>query len=664
MSVMEYVVICILKWFFLLLYCISTNVIAQPPTYKVAIESDDIVSRTIFDSVGQHLNLSIDYVYYPSFSAVLSAVERGDADFAANVTYTPERAKRFDYSSPTNIEYTYLYSLSQIQFDQVKTIGIPAGTIYGELIESNYPEIDQLIYFGTQEAKNLLTLGRVDAVVDAINQLKPMLSDGIQAQLLNDKLSIRPVSIIVPSGEHRDLLGKIETFVQSGSLQKTLREQVQRYQFALLQDALRDEIRNSPIDLTQPLRIKLQDLAPFSHYQLNGEIVGITVDILKKSCAILQLNCQIESQANESWDSMYDEFKQGQIDILGPLTLSEERKAFTHFVDAHYFPEAVMVKRKGYKHNIYNHVSELIVERIGVVKGDFFADLLAYLLPQKTLYPYRDVSELINALVNEEIDFIALDRANYNHIMRTNNSLPIEIDDVIGPFYRSNIAIGLVHNERGKQLAPFFDRALAMIDRQAIIQQYDQQPNWRSTFDLQQQYSQRVTTSLIVLFSIAVTIALYLNHVSKVDNLTGIYNRRALMRRFSNGIPKENTLIYIDIDHFKQINDTYGHAVGDEVLKRVANSIRKDWRGHSYRIGGDEFVLIGKESASRLEFVIGNLTSLKLVHDGKELSISVSIGAVAVDKQHSSLDEIMAKADVLMYRMKREGRVTEKLLIT
>ncbi|MGR5542807.1 GGDEF domain-containing protein, partial [Vibrio campbellii] len=66
-----------------------------------------------------------------------------------------------------------------------------------------------------------------------------------------------------------------------------------------------------------------------------------------------------------------------------------------------------------------------------------------------------------------------------------------------------------------------------MIDMQSIINRYDKQPNWRSTFDLQQEFSKRVTTSLIILFIVAVVTALYLNHIAKVDNLTGIYNRRA-----------------------------------------------------------------------------------------------------------------------------------------
>ncbi|MGR5168362.1 diguanylate cyclase [Vibrio astriarenae] len=654
------------KWLFLLatsLVVSSFSVSAwaqQQPIYKIAIESDDIVSRTIFDHVGDTLDLSIRYVYYPSFSAVLDAIASSEADFAANVTYTPARAERFDYSSPTNIEYTYLFSLTPIQFAQVNTVGIPAGTIYGDLLKKSYPDIDQLTYYGTQEAKNLLRLGRVDAVVDAINQLKPMLSDGFDAELLNDDLSIRPVSLIVPKGQHTELLRQVEQVAKSADVQKALREQVQQYQFDLLQQSLRDDITRASIDTQSPLLVKLENLAPFNHYQANGDIVGITADVVMQSCDILQLTCQVLSTAEESWQSMYDDFKNGKIDLLGPLTVSQERQAFTNFVTPHYFPEAIMVKRKGYKHGVYNNVSELIVERIGVVRGDFFDELLSYLLPQKALHYFRNADDMVNALIKDQIDYIPLDRANYNFMMRKDDSLPIENDEEIGPFYRSDIALGLAMNDRGKALAPFFERALSMIDMQSIINRYDKQPNWRSTFDLQQEFSKRVTTSLIILFIVAVVTALYLNHIAKVDNLTGIYNRRALMRRFSKGIPEDNMLIYLDIDKFKRINDTYGHSFGDEVLKRVANQIRQDWLGHAYRIGGDEFVLIGRHNVNGLDTMLQSLGLLSLEHESGEIEISVSIGVVNVEEHKSSLDEVMVKADSLMYRMKRTSQTTKQ----
>ena len=107
--------------------------------YKVAMEADDVVSRILFDRserFGLQVGMSIILVSTP-FLMQLKRQRR----FCANVTYTEARAALFEFSSPTNIEYTYLYSLTNANLDQVATVGVPAGTIYGELIRANYPEL-------------------------------------------------------------------------------------------------------------------------------------------------------------------------------------------------------------------------------------------------------------------------------------------------------------------------------------------------------------------------------------------------------------------------------------------------------------------------------------------------------------------------------------------
>ncbi len=106
-------------------------------------------------------------------------------------------------------------------------MGIPKGTTYGTLLKEHYPYIQQVEYEGHLEALTLLESGRVDGVVDAINQLKPMLLKGLDVQLLNDQLPIQPVSIVTPKGKHSALLGKIEKYAHSAHVQRLLRESIQ-----------------------------------------------------------------------------------------------------------------------------------------------------------------------------------------------------------------------------------------------------------------------------------------------------------------------------------------------------------------------------------------------------------------------------------------------------
>ncbi|MDF5555034.1 transporter substrate-binding domain-containing protein, partial [Vibrio parahaemolyticus] len=193
-------------------------------------------------------------------------------------------------------------------------------------------------------------------------------------------------------------------------------------------------------------------------YNADGSVEGMTADVVLRSCEILALNCLIISEPGESWGSMYHEFIQGNFEILAPLTVSRERRAFSYFPKSHYAPASVMVKRLGYKPSTYSHVSQLISEQIGVVKDDFFDQMMTQLLPLKELKRYRTQQELIQELLNEEVDYIPMDTAMLNHFLRLSELVPIEQDTAIGEFYESQLSVGLVANEKGAMLAPFFSR--------------------------------------------------------------------------------------------------------------------------------------------------------------------------------------------------------------
>ena len=93
--------------------------------------------------------------------------------------------------------------------------------------------------------------------------------------------------------------------------------------------------------------------------------------------------------------------------------------------------------------------------------------------------------------------------------------------------------------------------------------------------------------------AIALTLSMIFeaHHIAYTDELTGILGRRALMEHFL-GLGKKYTVAMVDIDHFKNFNDTYGHDVGDEVLRRVARVLDGVKDGRAFRYGGEEFTLV------------------------------------------------------------------------
>ncbi len=159
------------------------------------------------------------------------------------------------------------------------------------------------------------------------------------------------------------------------------------------------------------------------------------------------------------------------------------------------------------------------------------------------------------------------------------------------------------------------------------------------------------------------------HHLADHDALTGVLNRRALVRRLHAAIAESRlqkeplALLFLDMDHFKTVNDRYGHQVGDACLRAVTEAIADelrptDWLG---RYGGEEFVaclpgasrdnamLIGERIRHRIE-------TLQIHSRGTTLQTTISMGVAILGDHTDTADELIARADAALYRAKLDGR--------
>jgi two-component system cell cycle response regulator len=156
-----------------------------------------------------------------------------------------------------------------------------------------------------------------------------------------------------------------------------------------------------------------------------------------------------------------------------------------------------------------------------------------------------------------------------------------------------------------------------------------------------------------------------------IDSLTGLYNRRyltahlaALMDRNQRS-GKSLSLLMVDVDHFKTINDTYGHATGDEVLAAIADRLSRNLRNFDTvaRWGGEEFVVVMPEAEERIALVVAERLRSKVAevpipvqHAAKEIPTTISIGVVIAGDDLGTPDDLLRAADAAMYEAKRQGR--------
>jgi|WetSurMetagenome_2_1015567.scaffolds.fasta_scaffold02979_6 diguanylate cyclase (GGDEF)-like protein len=158
-------------------------------------------------------------------------------------------------------------------------------------------------------------------------------------------------------------------------------------------------------------------------------------------------------------------------------------------------------------------------------------------------------------------------------------------------------------------------------------------------------------------------------HHAITDSLTALYNRRHFfylaMREFSHAGRYNRPLaaLMLDIDHFKNINDTYGHVAGDQVLIELARLCRQELRATDIcgRYGGEEFVFLlpetsmegARQMAERLCMAISGLT---VMVEGKTVNITASLGVAVMDKDCPNVEELLNRSDQALYDAKRGGR--------
>ncbi|TVR51832.1 MAG: GGDEF domain-containing protein [Gemmatimonadales bacterium] len=157
-----------------------------------------------------------------------------------------------------------------------------------------------------------------------------------------------------------------------------------------------------------------------------------------------------------------------------------------------------------------------------------------------------------------------------------------------------------------------------------------------------------------------------------MDPLTGVHNRRFFdemlrheaLRAARNGLPV--SLLFVDLDHFKNVNDKHGHIFGDEVLAAVGRALRQAVRRSDLvaRFGGEEFVVLALETDERGLGTLGerirrSVEELALEAEGEPVPITVSVGAASLTRgasEERDLDRLLESADKAMYRSKEGGR--------
>jgi diguanylate cyclase (GGDEF)-like protein len=161
--------------------------------------------------------------------------------------------------------------------------------------------------------------------------------------------------------------------------------------------------------------------------------------------------------------------------------------------------------------------------------------------------------------------------------------------------------------------------------------------------------------------------------LASTDEVTGLRNRRHALERLRDEVARSHrygrplSCILFDVDHFKRVNDTLGHAAGDVVLQAVGQAVLEECRSMDVvaRYGGDEFLILlpetdGTAAAALADRLRRSVSTLAVMHGGRALGVTASFGVAALDgrgdESPDEPEELLRRADQALYAAKRRGR--------
>lgn len=467
------------------------------------------------------------------------------------------------------------------------------------------------------------------------------------------------------------------------------------------------EAERTFLDNLGTLQVLVDDnFPPITYYNVKSQqFEGIGVTVLQILAEMLQFKYHIIRDETLTWANRLDKIKQNEIHLLVGASRNADREKYGVFTMREYFTvNYALIKAIDNPQVYVSSLDDMQHYRVGLSEGAALNDFILTFLPDPTQVTYFPSKEMaFEALRRREIDLYPFNEAVFKEEFFGGNLFDFEIAFSIKE-QAKHYAFFCPKTETGTRLATLLDTGMEHIQVDKIIaQRYQNKSNfalYREHFeDLRRQNELKATGIALLSAGGAVSLAVIaviaiwnrrlsaeitrriwaeekirelnanLEQQAMTDVLTHTLNRRAFFSRGNEELRRAKryrhslSFLLMDIDRFKSINDTYGHAVGDQVICGVVETLTKSIRDIDVlaRLGGEEFVVMlpntglknAVETAERMRQAIASTPCR-----GKEMdvNVTVSIGVAAMHQNTEDLEALIKDADAAMYKAKSEGR--------
>ncbi|SFX00961.1 diguanylate cyclase domain-containing protein [Marinospirillum alkaliphilum] len=442
---------------------------------------------------------------------------------------------------------------------------------------------------------------------------------------------------------------------------------------------------------TPPVRMCIDpDWEPLERLTPEGEFIGIAADLLDMIFARVGLDYEV--QPSRDWDESLAMAQVGDCDALALLNQTEARSLWLIFTEPYLTDPNVIIARSD--HPYVRSLQGMAGSRVALPSGTSIMERVRRDFPDLTVIPVASEFEAFDLIDKGLADFTIRSLTVAAYTIRKEGWFNLRIVGAI-PEYRNQLRIGLlpehqaVRDQLNLAIATLTEQEVQAVLNRHIHIEVNQPRNLGVilvilaasllgmglllAFGLHQYHSgQRLLKlkhQLERTLEAKDEAEAQMHFLARHDSLTGIANRLQLMERLDVQLAQAQryshslAVIFIDLNGFKPVNDTWGHEVGDQLLKAVAQRLQHQLRSTDLlaRIGGDEFVVLlpeisNPDEPARVMDKLAAAVAEPFMLNTITLNISASLGLATYPDDGESASELLQHADKAMYRHKAENR--------
>ncbi|WP_133251348.1 diguanylate cyclase [Pokkaliibacter plantistimulans] len=621
------------------------------------------------------MGLNIRYISGPEWDEFMAMIRDGRLDVMLNIVNTPGRREFMSFtnpylSSPSGIFVTRdndsIHSLEDLNG---KTVAIPRGFFFQEVLETSYPKIKLLLEDDTLDNLESVAFGRADATVGEPGVVQYLIDTHF---LTNIKLagqatdrrftSVMSIGVNKDQAILRDILQKgVESITQ-----QEMQHLFARWNLAAADQAdattLNDEDQRYLVGLNDVQVCVQSDHMPYEG-QANGQLSGISADLLRQLSQRLKLSFHPRFYSTSA--ELLEAAGRGDCDLVPLISMAAGQSGLRYTKP---FLDIPIVLATGSDEIFVGDVQLLKDRKLGYVPGLFSFDALKKRYPQLQLVAVSSMADAVRRIRDGELYGYVDSVAAIAYGMQQHGWYDIKI---AGRFDEQlHIAMG-VHSST-PHLLGVVQKTLNAMGTEVPKRIYNQWVSVRYVQSVDYTWIWRGGLALAVLMAFLwyrnyqlKKFNRKLERITITDPLTGVSNRKLLDEVLAREVDLcaagqySVGLILLDLDHFKLVNDRYGHQEGDAVLNMVCRSVEQVIN-HKHvfgRWGGEEFMVIcpGLNLAATGHLAEILRREISQAVQGPAGNQTASLGVTAYQRG-DSCNDLIRRADAALYQAKEAGR--------